>query len=54
MDKAKLDVESYKLEHKVQIPTTDKTWLNSIVAFSNSAGGELVIGIENQTLESRV
>ena len=33
-----------------EIPKSDKTWLKSIVSFSNTSGGELIVGIEDKTL----
>ncbi len=42
--------ESFNLEYKKEISKLDKTWLKSIVSFSNTSGGELVIGIEDRTL----
>lgn len=41
--------ESNKLEYKRKLPDNNLTWLKTIVAFSNTAGGELVIGIEDDT-----
>jgi predicted HTH transcriptional regulator len=51
MNEIKLKEESYNLEYKLEIPKSDKTWLKSIVSFSNTAGGELIIGVEDKTLK---
>jgi ATP-dependent DNA helicase RecG len=51
MNEIKLKEESYNLEYKQEISKKDKTWLKSIVSFSNTAGGELIIGVEDRTLK---
>lgn len=51
MSEIKLKEESYNLEYKLEIPKSNKTWLKSIVSFSNTAGGELIIGVEDNTLK---
>lgn len=43
--------ESNVIEYKKTLPKESKKWLKSIVSFSNTAGGELVIGIEDSTLK---
>lgn len=50
MSRMKLENESFNLEYKQEISKTDKTWLKSIVSFSNTSGGELIIGVEDRTL----
>lgn len=51
MNSNKFEDESYNLEYKREIPKSDKTWLKSIVSFSNTSGGELIVGIEDKTLK---
>lgn len=41
--------ESNVLEYKLTLPEDAITWLKTIVSFSNTSGGELVIGIEDDT-----
>ena len=40
--------ESRILEFKKELPKDSHKWIKSISAFANGAGGELVIGIDNQ------
>ncbi len=50
MNGDKFENESFNLEYKREISKSDKTWLKSIVSFSNTSGGELIVGIEDKTL----
>lgn len=43
--------ESNTIEYKKTLPKEANKWLKSVVSFSNTAGGELVIGIEDATLK---
>ncbi len=43
--------ENNKLEYKISLPTDNSKWLKSIVSFSNTSGGELVIGVDDKTKE---
>ncbi len=43
--------ESNTIEYKKTLPKEANKWLKSVVSFSNTAGGELVIGIEDSTLK---
>lgn len=43
--------ESLVLEYKVELPKRNKTWLKSIVSFSNTSGGKLIVGVEDETLK---
>lgn len=47
----KLKEESNVIEYKISLPTDSKKWLKSIVSFSNTSGGELIIGVDDSTLE---
>lgn len=47
--KEKLLDESNKLEYKRDLPKDNIKWLKTIVSFSNTAGGQLLIGIEDST-----
>ncbi len=41
--------ENNKLEYKEYLPAENIKWLKSIVSFSNTSGGELVIGVDDKT-----
>lgn len=41
--------ESTNIEYKSELPSDNSKWLNSIVSFSNTNGGKLYIGIEDET-----
>lgn len=41
--------EYNKLEYKASLPDDNIRWLKTIVSFSNTAGGKLVIGVEDET-----
>lgn len=43
--------ESKTLEFKVQLPENSETWVKTIIAFANSSGGNLVIGVDAASLE---
>ncbi|MDY0278426.1 MAG: putative DNA binding domain-containing protein [Acholeplasma sp.] len=43
--------ESNTVEYKKTLPNESNKWLKSIVSFSNTAGGELFIGIEDSTMK---
>lgn len=43
--------ESSTLEFKETLPTEDKKYLKTVVAFANSKGGRIVFGIKDDTLE---
>lgn len=51
MEKTILEDESSQIEYKKAIPTKDKTWLKTIVSFSNTNGGNLIVGVIDNTLE---
>ena len=40
--------ENRKLELKRSLPPRAK-WLNSIIAFANGAGGELILGVDDKS-----
>ena len=41
--------ESKNIEFKVQLPDDSKKYMKSIVAFANTSGGKLVIGVDDVT-----
>lgn len=41
--------ESYNVEFKQSLPDKSEKYLKTIAAFANSAGGKLVIGVEDET-----
>ena len=43
------DDETKIIELKEALPTDNLKWLKTIIGFSNSIGGKLVIGIEDGT-----
>lgn len=44
-----ISAESSSLEYKREIPSDDRKWLKTIVAFANGKGGQLVFGIDDET-----
>ncbi len=51
MENINFKEESNKIEYKKVLPKEPVKWLKTIVSFSNTSGGELIIGIEDETLE---
>jgi len=51
MGENKFKDESNLIEYKVALPEENIKWLKSIVSFSNTAGGKLIIGVEDSTLK---
>lgn len=45
--------ESKNIEFKVQLPDDSKKYMKSIVAFANTSGGKLVIGVDDILLFRR-
>lgn len=43
--------ESNTIEYKRSLPKDSLKWLKTVVSFSNTSGGELIIGIEDSTLK---
>lgn len=43
--------ESKNLEYKGKRPAKSKSYMKSVVAFSNGVGGKIVFGIEDKTLK---
>lgn len=43
--------ESKNLEYKGERPAKNKSYMKSVVAFSNGVGGKIVFGIEDKTLK---
>ena len=46
-----LGEESKNLEYKGERPAKGKSYMKSVVAFSNGVGGKIVFGIEEKTLK---
>lgn len=44
-----LPEESNVIEYKLELPSDNNKWLSTIVAFSNTAGGKVIVGIEDDT-----
>ncbi len=44
-----LEEESNKLEYKSSLPNDNLRWLKTIVSFSNTSGGRMIIGIDDET-----
>lgn len=43
--------ESSNIEFKVELPKKNEKYIKSIVAFANTAGGKLIIGVDDETRE---
>lgn len=41
--------EDNRLEYKVKLPEDNIKWLKTIVSFSNTAGGKLIVGVDDET-----
>lgn len=41
--------ESNKIEYKIELPEDHIKWLKTIVSFSNTAGGQFILGVEDNT-----
>jgi len=46
-----LEDESNLIEYKLTLPEDNTKWLKSVVSFSNTSGGRLIVGIEDSTLK---
>lgn len=46
-----LKEESKNIEYKEKLPTDNVKWLKTIVSFSNTSGGDIVIGVQDETLD---
>lgn len=42
-----LSVESKNIEYKVTLPDKSEKYMKTIVAFANTQGGKLIVGVEN-------
>ena len=42
--------ESKNIEYKVTLPDKSEKYMKTIVAFANTQGGKLIIGVENSLL----
>ena len=45
-----LSVESKNIEYKVTLPDKSEKYMKTIVAFANTQGGKLIVGVENSLL----
>ena len=43
--------ESIKIEFKVEVPKKSEKYIKSVIAFANTAGGKIVIGVDDETHE---
>ena len=43
--------ESKTIEFKEELPADSKKYMKTVVAFSNTAGGKIIIGISDKTEE---
>lgn len=43
--------ESKNIEYKVSLPDRSEKYMKTIIAFSNTQGGKLIIGIDDKTHE---
>lgn len=46
-----LGEESNTVAYKVELPDESNKWIKSVVAFCNTSGGKLIMGIQDNTLE---
>ena len=42
--------ESKNIEYKVTLPDKSEKYMKTIVAFANTEGGKLIVGVENSLL----
>ena len=45
-----LSGESKNIEYKVTLPDKSEKYMKTIVAFANTQGGKLIVGVENSLL----
>lgn len=43
--------ESINIEFKVEVPKKSEKYIKSVIAFANTAGGKIVIGVDDETHE---
>ena len=43
--------ESNNIEFKVEVPKKSEKYIKSVVAFANTAGGKIIIGVDDETHE---
>ena len=41
--------ESKKMEYKVTLPDKSEKYMKTIVAFANTQGGKLIVGVDDKT-----
>ena len=46
-----LSVESKNIEYKVTLPDKSEKYMKTIVAFANTQGGKLIVGVDDKTHE---
>lgn len=43
--------ESANTEFKVEVPKKSEKYIKSVVAFANTAGGKIILGVDDKTHE---
>ena len=43
--------ESANIEFKVEVPKKSEKYIKSVIAFANTAGGKIIIGVDDKTHE---
>ena len=43
--------ESVNIEFKCEVPKKSEKYIKSVIAFANTAGGKIVIGVDDETHE---
>lgn len=43
--------ESANIEFKVEVPKRSEKYIKSVIAFANTAGGKIIIGIDDESHE---
>ena len=49
MENTMFSGESKNIEYKVTLPDKSEKYMKTIVAFANSQGGKLIIGVDDKT-----
>ena len=53
MENTMFSGESKNIEYKVTLPDKSEKYMKTIVAFANSQGGKLIIGVDDKTHQIR-
>ena len=43
--------ETTNIEFKVEVPKKSEKYIKSVIAFANTAGGKIIIGVDDETHE---